>query len=904
MNKQYNMAKSNPSKFKPSDEQRAILESKGDTMVVSNPGTGKTTTLSLKVIDLLENGAKPEDILCITFTTKAKKEMIDKIFEMSQGKFPDADILKIKIHTFHAFAYDYLTEAGLISSEIIGNNLLRYSILESFIENKALNWGKSYIVDTIMPKVENSIRYIKAFGITPDKIDIKKTASLIQQNYTPTRAFSKEDIKAFLTYYVEAYKHYENSKNDMVDYSDMLLTFLEKFQGDKYEHVLVDEMQDMNAIHAQIIEKIAKNLFLVGDPKQAIFGFGGGSIKNFEKFAQSCEKMLLSKNRRSTQQILDYSKQYFLDKTEHRTKFEMELKKFDGVTKGSLPKIFLTSAPFGKILSIIKENPDKSIGVITRKNRKIIELSKYLDNHSIDYTTTSSQATTQEARNQIIIYIKGLLSNDINQKISATFTTFSPYTLQEAFEFSADAKNNKEIEKLNSWKTNLNKEDLNLLFSEEILPTSVSKGSEWFSTAMSVKQQIDDYLEFETRTFEGLFDFIAIGEEAYTERSKKSLRTLTTVHKAKGRAFDIVIYVPTTGGGRTNFIDVITESICVAKGINPEDEVVEESLRIDFVSLTRAKEKLFIISDDEKIAKRFHHENLSEFEVDEIEEEDIDTSTISHRLSEAYSLFVSGEYSKSEELLKSKETWLREYIISYFENIEHFSYSSVTKVPYDFLTKNIIKKPYSSTAMDFGTNVHNALEKIVSGKAKLEDYTDEDELKAIKNGLNRLEEIKKENPGFKIKTSEMHVKVPIKLLTEYSQEDSLMFKGFIDAVFEHDDGIFLVDYKTDKNTNYASHHKRQLAVYKKIYSQLEDIPEEKIQTCLIFVALRGGVNTGKSDSAIDYGKRDVFGTFEKHLQKVLEWKKNPDEFIKELIEQPTQDSLHEAIKEKLADDSK
>ena len=51
-----------------------------------------------------------------------------------------------------------------------------------------------------------------------------------------------------------------------------------------------DEMQDMNAIHAQIIEKIAKNLFLVGDPKQAIFGFGGGSIKNFEKFAQSAKK--------------------------------------------------------------------------------------------------------------------------------------------------------------------------------------------------------------------------------------------------------------------------------------------------------------------------------------------------------------------------------------------------------------------------------------------------------------------------------------------------------------------------------------------------------------------------------------------------------------------------------------
>ena len=113
------MTKSNPPKFKPSPEQKAILESKGDTMVVSNPGTGKTTTLSLKVIDLLENGVKPEDILCLTFTTKAKKEMFDKIFEMSRGKFSDSVIMKIKIHTFHGFAFDYLTDAGLVSGDHI-----------------------------------------------------------------------------------------------------------------------------------------------------------------------------------------------------------------------------------------------------------------------------------------------------------------------------------------------------------------------------------------------------------------------------------------------------------------------------------------------------------------------------------------------------------------------------------------------------------------------------------------------------------------------------------------------------------------------------------------------------------------------------------------------------------------
>ena len=895
------MAKSNPPKFKPSPEQKAILESKGDTMVVSNPGTGKTTTLALKVIDLLENGVSPEEILCITFTTKAKKEMFDKIYSMAQGKFSDSDILKIRIHTFHGFTHDYLTEAGFVSSDIIGNNFLRYSILESFIENKAFTYGKDYIIDSLMPKTENAIRYIKSFGITPDKIDVKKAGSVIEEIFTPTKAYSKDDLKTFLTYFVEAYRNYEDSKDDAIDFSDLLLTFIEKFRADKFQYVLVDEMQDMNEIQSQIVEMISENLFLVGDAKQAIFGFQGGSIKNFQKFEKKMKKLFLSTNRRSTQEILDYSKEYFLDGTENRAIFEKELENFDGVSKGTLPKIFSTGAPFAKIVSLIEENSDaKSIGIITRKNRQIIEISSHLDNHNIDYTTTSSKSTTQEARSEIITFVKGLLSDDINQKISAAFTTFSPYSLQEAFEFSKDARNSSpKIEKLSSWKTDLNRDNLARLFSDEIYPLCVSKGAEWFSTAVSVKKQIDEYLTFELPTFEGLFDFIAIGEESYTERSKQTSITLTTVHKAKGRSFDVVIYVPSSGGaGRTSFIDVITTSILNTNGIDLEGDVEEESLRTNFVSFTRAENKLFIISD-EKNAKTFHRENLSEIEVDSAEEEEISTSTISTRLSEAYSLFVGGRYSDSEELLKSKETWLREYIFSYFENIEHFSYSSVTKVPYDFLTKNIVKKPYSSPAMDFGSNVHSALEKIVLGKAKLEDYTDEDELKAIKNGLNSLEKIKKENPGFKIKTSEMHVKLPIKLLTEYSQEDNLMFKGFIDAVFEHDDGIFLVDYKTDKNANYASDHKRQLAVYKKIYSQLEDVPEEKIQTCLIFVALRGGINTGKSDSAIDYGKRDVFGTFEEHLQKVLEWKKNPDEFIKELTEQPTQDLLHEAIKEKL-----
>ena len=157
----------------PTDEQKEIIKTSEDTIVVSNPGTGKTFTLALKVMELLQSNVEPEDILCITFTEKAQKEMFEKISSLAkERKIPISKILKIKIHTFHSFALRYLKEVGLISGNIIGNNFLRFSILESFVANQALNYGKGYIISDIVPKVENATRYMKNFGVTPDKIDL------------------------------------------------------------------------------------------------------------------------------------------------------------------------------------------------------------------------------------------------------------------------------------------------------------------------------------------------------------------------------------------------------------------------------------------------------------------------------------------------------------------------------------------------------------------------------------------------------------------------------------------------------------------------------------------------------------------------------------------------------------
>ncbi len=883
--------------FKLSKEQQDIVDLKKDTIVVSNPGTGKTTTLSFKVIKLLEDKVKPEDILCITFTEKAKKEMFDAIYEKAKDKFTDADIMKINIHTFHSFAYNYLLDAGLISGDIVGNNLMRFSILNSFEKNQALNYGKDYIIDKIVPKTETSIRYIKSFGITPEKINIKKATTILEEIFDEkSSTYTMDELKSFLKYFVDAYTEYEESKLQAIDYSDMLLMFKEKFKGNKFEHVLVDEMQDMNEMEADIATMVAKNLFLVGDAKQAIFGFQGGSVKNFKKFMKTCELKMLSTNRRSSQQILDYSKQHFLNGTKEKEMFEKELAVFKSLGTGEIPRVFSTSAHLSKILEIIEENPEKSIGIITRTNGQIIKISKFLDSNNIEYSSTSSQASTKQAKIEIQSYIKGLLSERIEDKISATFTIFAPYSLKEAFEFSRAFKDKKfeKLSKIESWGLKLNREDLDRMFTDLILPMCISKGAEWFSAAMTAKQEIDEYLALETPTLEGLFDFIAIGEESHIEQRNESKITLTTVHKAKGLAFDVVVYIP-SNSRRTSFIDSITKSILSSSEIEVESELTEESLRVDFVAFTRAKEKLVVITDD-KESKNYHIEDLSDIEVDDAKDELI-VAKLNNRLSEAYSLFIAKRFSDSEKLLDGEDDWLEEYIKNYFATVDHFSYSSVNTNPYEFLTRNIINMPRVFAATDFGSEVHHALEGILREQAKIEDF-EGDVKKAVKNGLDAMEELKKEYPGMKLDSIEKNQKILISSMTDY-KEGNLEFSGKIDAVFKHNTGYLILDYKTSTKSDKASEHKRQLAVYKKMLSILEGIPEEEITVCVVYVALRGVINTGKFGSEISKGTRDVFSTFEKHLQKVLGWKKDPQSFIDDLLKEKNEESLYLAVKEKL-----
>ncbi|MFA5382823.1 MAG: UvrD-helicase domain-containing protein, partial [Candidatus Micrarchaeia archaeon] len=223
-------------------EKQDILNYEGNTLVIANPGTGKTLLLAHKYAHLIEKGEKPEDILCLTFTKKAKSEMEERILKVLKQKNIDININNLNVFNFHSYALNYLEE-----DEVVSSNFLRFFIYKYFKDNEILNYGDDYLLDTIVPKMENLIRYLKSFGIKPNNINLKE----LQLNLTEYGKLSKEEMDNFAEYFIKTYEFYETEKTNL-DYSDMLLEFKSIKNKPKFKHVLIDELQDVNIIEADI----------------------------------------------------------------------------------------------------------------------------------------------------------------------------------------------------------------------------------------------------------------------------------------------------------------------------------------------------------------------------------------------------------------------------------------------------------------------------------------------------------------------------------------------------------------------------------------------------------------------------------------------------------------------------
>ena len=282
------------------NEQRsAVLNTEGPTLVVAGAGSGKTKVLTSRLAHILnEKKAWPNQILCVTFTNKAAKEMRDRVLKNLEGKINSLSWLG----TFHAISVKFLRRhAGAVGLKS------NFTILDTEDQKKLIrNISKAENIDAkkISPQfILALIDQWKNKGLLPDEV---KT--------------SRKNI--FENQILKVYKIYQNKIRDLnsCDFGDLIMYCVKLFEknpdirkiySNNFKYILVDEYQDTNFIQNKWLNLIVnddKNICCVGDDDQSIYSWRGAEIKNFlgfDKVYPDCKIFRLEQNYRSTKNILN-----------------------------------------------------------------------------------------------------------------------------------------------------------------------------------------------------------------------------------------------------------------------------------------------------------------------------------------------------------------------------------------------------------------------------------------------------------------------------------------------------------------------------------------------------------------------------------------------------------------------
>ncbi len=271
---------------------KAVKHKTGPMLVIAGPGSGKTTVLTARIRNLIEEySVNPANILVITFTKAAANEMKSR-FNNMMGRSTN-----VTFGTFHAVFFMILRAAYNYSVDNIIKEDVRQNIIKQAIERSRLEPDD---LNEMVSNITGEISRVKT-----ETIDI---------NAYYSASCPEEEFRDIYKYYVKTLK-----KMGLIDFDDMLLychellttrrDILAKWQQ-KYQYILIDEFQDINKIQYDIIKLLAKpqdNLFIVGDDDQSIYGFRGSKpeiMLNFDKDYPDTDKVILDTNYRSTGNIV------------------------------------------------------------------------------------------------------------------------------------------------------------------------------------------------------------------------------------------------------------------------------------------------------------------------------------------------------------------------------------------------------------------------------------------------------------------------------------------------------------------------------------------------------------------------------------------------------------------------
>ena len=582
----------------------AVKHKDGPCLVLAGAGSGKTKVLTQRIINLIDSGVSPYNILAITFTNKAAKEMRNRV-ENELGSITDS----IFIGTFHSFGLRILREnyidIGYTSNITILDTDDAKAIVKRILKENGYDPAK-YEIRTIINKISSA----KNDGISPDEY---------------TKLFLNDlDIVIGLVY-----KEYTKllKDNNSVDFDDLLLKpvellkknkiILEKYQ-ERFKYILVDEYQDTNSIQYELCKLLAsryKNIFVVGDANQSIYSFRNAdyrNILNFEKDYKNTKVILLEENYRSTNNILKAANSVIKNNSEGK-KLNLWSSKRDGELIDYIrceDEIKEANFVINKIKDLVSNGYKYSdIAVLYRTNAQSRVVEDAFVRNNIPHNIIGSYYFyNRKEIKDLIAYLKliynpcdsvsleriinvpkrGIGAKSIeNLRKKATENNISMF---DAIDSGKELEFKKMILKLQEFSLNGNLSDL----IEEILSTTGLRMEYEINKSLENEAKVENLNEFKTVAlmFEesGIYDLqtflenIALVSDRGQYNNDGDEVSIMTLHSAKGLEFNVVFLLG------------------MEEGLFPHNRSfnslsnLEEERRLCYVGITRAKEKLYLLS--------------------------------------------------------------------------------------------------------------------------------------------------------------------------------------------------------------------------------------------------------------------------------------------------------------------
>ncbi|WP_441737932.1 ATP-dependent helicase [Helicobacter pylori] len=378
------------------EQLKAAKALKGYNLVIASAGTGKTSTIVGRILYLLDNGIKPEEILLLTFTNKASNEMIARVAKYSQSSS------KIEAGTFHAVAYRYLKEHYPNLSLKQPKELKK--LLESIVDTK-----NALTDDDKKPYTSQHLYALYSLY----------TNALKQEDFSAWLSHKNPEHMPYAAFYENILDEFENTKkkHNYIDYNDLLLLFKQAMleRPSPYKEVLCDEFQDTNPLQESILDAInPPSLFCVGDYDQSIYAFNGADISIISNFTQKYKNarvFTLTKNYRSSKEILDLANQV-IQRNERIYPKNLEVVKSGHFNKPALLNYNDNIAQCQDIAKrIVMRKNFKEVAVIFRNNASADQLEAALRSHNVPSKRKGSASFFESKEVALALDICALIFN-------------------------------------------------------------------------------------------------------------------------------------------------------------------------------------------------------------------------------------------------------------------------------------------------------------------------------------------------------------------------------------------------------------------------------------------------------------------------------------------------------------